>query len=156
MPFFWFKINLGWRKLPLLKKILFGGEAGLSFAANTGLTLLRVFVGVSLAFTHGHLKIPPSEGLITSTANLGFPMPTLFAWAAAMSEFMGGILLALGLATRVAGFFICSTMLVAILGVHAADPFQKKELAFLYLFVAGAFMIKGANDWSIDGLLRKR
>ncbi len=139
----------------MLRKLLFGGESGLSYAANAGLTLLRVFVGVSLAFTHGHLKIPPSEGLITSTANLGFPMPTLFAWAAAMSEFMGGILLALGLVTRFAGFFISFTMLVAILGVHGADPYQKKELAFMYLFVAGTFMIKGANDWSIDGLLRK-
>jgi len=46
-------------------------------------------------------------------------------------------------------------MLVAILGVHAADPYQKKELAFMYFFVAAAFMLKGSGDWSVDALLRK-
>lgn len=139
----------------MLKTILFGGESGLSFTANAGLMLLRIFAGLSLAFAHGIGKLPPGEGLISGTANLGFPMPTLFAWAAAMSEFLGGIFLALGLFTRVAGFFIAFTMLVAILGVHGADPYQKKELAFMYFFIALAFTIKGAGDWSLDSLLRK-
>jgi putative oxidoreductase len=139
----------------LVKTILFGGEAGLSYAANAGLALLRIFAGVSIAFAHGIGKVPPGEGLITGVTNLGFPAPTLFAWAAGLSEFLGGIFLALGLLTRFAGFFISCVMLVAILGVHAADPYQRKELAFIYLFVALAFMIKGAGDWSVDSFLRK-
>lgn len=139
----------------MVKTILFGGESGLSYAANAGLALLRIFAGISLAFAHGFGKVPPGEGLITGTANLGFPAPTLFAWAAGLSEFLGGIFLALGFLTRFAGFFVAFTMLVAILGVHAADPYQKKELAFMYFFVAAAFMIKGAGDWSIDSFLRK-
>lgn len=139
----------------MLRNILFGGESGLSYAANAGLTLLRIFAGVSLAFAHGFGKVPPGEGLITGTANLGFPMPTFFAWAAGLAEFLGGIFLALGFLTRVSSFFIAFTMLVALVGVHAADPFQKQELAFLYFFIAAAFLIKGAGDWSIDGFLRK-
>jgi putative oxidoreductase len=139
----------------LLRSIIFGGESGLSFAANAGLTLVRIFAGVSLALAHGLGKLPPKEGLVNATANMGFPMPAFFAWAAGLSEFIGGILLALGLLTRFAGFFVAFTMLTALLGVHWADPFAKKELAFLYLFIALTFMIKGANDWSIDGFLRK-
>lgn len=139
----------------MLKNILFGGESRLSVTANAGLTLLRIFTGISLAFSHGVGKIPPGDGLISGTANLGFPLPTVFAWAAALSEFLGGIFLALGLFTRVSAFFIAFTMMVAILGVHGADPYQKKELAFMYLFIAGAFMIKGSGDWSLDGFLRK-
>ncbi len=139
----------------MLKNILFGGESGLSYAANAGLALLRIFAGISLAFAHGFGKVPPGEGLVTGAANLGFPAPTFFAWAAGMSEFLGGIFLALGFLTRWAGFFIAVVMLVAILGVHAADPYQRKELAFMYLFVALAFMIKGAGDWSLDSYLRK-
>ncbi len=139
----------------MLKNILFGGESGLSYAANAGLALLRIFAGISLAFAHGFGKVPPGEGLVTGAANLGFPTPTFFAWAAGMSEFLGGIFLALGFLTRWAGFFIAVVMLVAILGVHAADPYQRKELAFMYLFVALAFMIKGAGDWSLDSYLRK-
>ena len=140
----------------MLKKILFGGESGLSYAANAGLALLRIFAGVSIAFAHGLAKLPPSEGLISNAGHLGFPMPTLFAWAAGMSEFLGGIFLALGLFTRISSFFVAFTMLTAILGVHAADPYQKKELAFMYLFFALAFMIKGSGDWSLDGVLRKK
>lgn len=142
-------------KRPLLRKILFGGESGLSHTANAGLALLRIFAGISIAFAHGLAKLPPSEGLISSTRNLGFPAPTLFAWAAGMSEFLGGIFLAFGLFTRLSSFFIACTMLTAIVGVHGADPYQKKELAFMYFFFAIAFMIKGSGDWSVDAALRK-
>ena len=137
------------------KKVLFAGESGLSVAANAGLALLRIFAGISIAAAHGIGKIPPGEGLVTRAGELGFPAPVVFAWGAALSEFLGGIFLALGLFTRLAAFFIACTMLVAILGVHAADPYQKKELAFMYFFVAAAFMLKGSGDWSVDALLRK-
>lgn len=139
----------------MVKTILFGGESGLSYIANAGLTLLRIFTGVALAFAHGIGKLPPSEGLINRTAELGFPMPVVFAWAAGLSEFLGGIFLALGLLTRLSSFFIAFTMLVALVGVHGADPFNKQELAFMYLFVALAFLLKGAGDWSVDSFLRK-
>ena len=139
----------------MLKKILFGGESGLSPLANAGLTLLRIFAGASLCMAHGIGKLPPSDGFVEATAKLGFPLPVVFAWAAALSEFLGGAFLALGLFTRVSSFFIAFTMLVALLGVHRADPFQKQELAFLYFFIALAFMLKGSGDWSIDSFLRK-
>lgn len=139
----------------MLKKILFGGESGLSPLANAGLTLLRIFAGASLCMAHGIGKMPPSDGFVEATAKLGFPLPVVFAWAAALSEFLGGAFLALGLFTRVSSFFIAFTMLVALLGVHRADPFQKQELAFLYFFIALAFMLKGSGDWSVDSFLRK-
>ena len=138
----------------MLKKLLFGGESGLSVPANLGLTLLRIFTGVSLMMAHGVGKIPPSDGLINRAGEMGFPVPIVFAWAAALSEFVGGAFLALGFLTRVSSFLIVCTMLTALIGVHRADPFQKQELAFLYFFIALAFMLKGAGDWSIDRYLR--
>lgn len=141
--------------MTLLNKILFGGESGSSFTANAGLTLLRIFAGIAMAFAHGLGKVPPSEGLVNRTAEMGFPLPTVFAWAAGLSELVGGVLLALGLFTRISSFFVAFTMLVALVGVHAADPFNKQELAFLYLFVAIAFMLRGAGDWSLDSFFRK-
>ncbi|MEP6704193.1 MAG: DoxX family protein [Acidobacteriota bacterium] len=95
----------------MLKQILFGGESGLSWPANAGLTLLRIFAGVALLMSHGMGKIPPSEGFIGNTANMGFPLPNLFAWAAVLSESLGGAFLALGLFTRVSSFYF----------VHDAD-----------------------------------
>jgi putative oxidoreductase len=118
----------------LLRNILFGGESGLSVAANSGLTLLR---GIS--------KVPPGEGLVERAGTLGFPAPIVFALAAGLSEFLGGIFLALGFLTRISSFFIAVTMLTAILGVHAVDPYARKELALVYFFVAVAFTLQGAE-----------
>jgi putative oxidoreductase len=139
----------------MLKKILFGGETGLSPQANAALAMLRIFAGASPMIAHGLAKLPPSESLVQGAANFGFPVPVVFAWTAAMSEFLGGAFLALGLFTRVAAVFICCTMVTALIGVHYHDPYAKKELAYLYFFIAGAFMIKGSGDWSVDNFLRK-
>ncbi|NNE99662.1 MAG: DoxX family protein [Pyrinomonadaceae bacterium] len=138
----------------MLKKILFGGEANLSAPANIGLSLLRIFAGIALAFGHGIGKVPPSEGFIKAVGKMGFPMPGFFAWAAGISEFFGAIFLALGLFTRLSSFFVGFTMFVGLVGVHLNDPFEKQEKAFLYLFIALLFLFKGASDWSIDSFIR--
>lgn len=140
----------------MLKHILFGGESGLSPLANAGLTLLRVFAGAAMMLAHGIGKMPPSDQFVGRTGAIGFPLPFVFAWAAALSEFLGGAFLALGFLTRVSSFLIVCVMLTALLGVHRNDPFNRQELAFLYLFIALCFMLKGANDWSIDAFLRKK
>lgn len=140
----------------MLKQILFGGEGGLSFIGNAGLALLRIFAGVSLSLAHGFGKIPVSDQFVEGTAKLGFPMPVMFAWAAALSEVAGGAFLALGLFTRLSGFFIAVTMAVAAFGAHLNDPYGKKELALLYLFIGLCFMLKGAGDWSLDAFLRRK
>ena len=139
----------------MLKRVLFGGESGLSFPANAGLTLLRIFAGVALLMSHGMGKIPPSDGLITTTAGIGFPAPAAFAWGAGLAESLGGACLALGLFTRPAAFFIAFTMGTALLGVHRHDPFAKQEMAFLYFFIAIAYLLMGAGDWSLDRFLRR-
>ncbi len=140
----------------MIKKIIFGGQRDLSFTANLGTTLLRVFAGLGLMFGHGMGKVQDPSGIIGGAGKLGFPIPTLFGWAAALSEFAGGALLALGLLTRVSSFFVACTMTVAFLGVHFSDPFDKQEKALLYLFVALLYLFKGAGDWSIDALISKR
>jgi putative oxidoreductase len=139
----------------VLKKVLFGGESGLSVWANAGLALLRIFAGVALAFAHGINKLPPSEAFIERTGSFGFPVPVVFAWAAAFSEFLGGIFLAIGLFTRISSFFIICTMLTALIFVHGSDPFSRQELPFFFLFTAIAFLLKGSGDWSLDAYLRK-
>ena len=138
----------------MLKRILFGGETSASPLTNLGLTLLRIFAGIGL-MTQGITKIPPSEQFIGTVAGFGFPQPQAFAWAAGLSEFVGGALLIMGLFTRPASFFIAFTMATALLGQHRNDPFATQEKAFLYLFIALAFLFMGANVWSVDGVLRR-
>ena len=89
-------------------------------------------------------------------AQMGFPIPDVFAWAAALSEFVGGILLIMGLGTRWAAFFILMTMSVAFFIRHRLDPFQVKELALAYWTVAGALMMTGGGRWSLDRYFTKK
>lgn len=140
----------------MIAKVLFGGEEIESPLANVGLTVLRVFTGLSMSLAHGLGKVPPSERFVEGTANMGFPMPELFAWAAGLSEFGGGLFLALGVFTRPSAFLICCTMFVAGFIRHAADPFGGKEKALLFLFICFLFVLVGAGKYGVDKVLRSR
>lgn len=136
--------------------VLFGGAEIGSFVANAGLLILRVFTGLAMAFAHGFHKIPPSQRFVDSVGTLGFPVPEMFAWVAGCSEFFGGLLLAGGLITRPASFFIAITMCVAAFLRHAADPFTGKEKALLFGAVAVAFLLIGSGNYGIDAWIRRR
>ncbi len=122
---------------------------------DLGLFILRVFAGLAMAFAHGLKKIPPAEGFINAVGQMGFPLPTVFAWSAGLSEFVGGLLIAAGLFTRHASLFLGFTMAVAAFGAHAADPFGQKELSLMYLAVCTLLIFQGAGRFSLDRMLRK-
>lgn len=137
---------------PVIRRVL-ATTPERSVPAEVAVTLLRVFVGLSLAFAHGFGKLPPSEGFIGGVGDMGFPAPVVFAWAAALSEFVGGILLAVGFLTRPSAAAIAFTMGVAAFVRHAADPFKAKELALVYFCVALVFLVRGGGRYSVDRLL---
>jgi putative oxidoreductase len=122
---------------------------------DLGLLILRVFAGLALALAHGINKVPPSEGFVNRIGGFGFPAPEVFAWMAGFAELGGGILLAIGLATRPAAFIIVINMAVAVSFAHADDPFRVKELALLFLFVAAMYAFVGGGRYSIDRLLNR-
>ena len=129
-------------------------EQGHSF----GLLWLRVLTGLGMIY-HGQGKLfEPGrmEGFAKGVADMGFPIPEVFAWAAALSEFGGGILLVLGLATRPAALMVFITMAVAAFIRHGDDPFSKKELALAYWVISGAVLCLGAGAWSVDSLIAGR
>jgi putative oxidoreductase len=126
------------------------------FFSQLGLLVLRVSAGLMMA-THGYAKIfgGRREGFTQGVADMGFPAPAFFAWAAALSELVGGVTLALGLGTRVSAFLIYMTMLVAAFVRHGDDPFAKKELALLYLAVMFFFLLYGGGKWAIEKFGRR-
>lgn len=123
---------------------------------DLGLLVFRVFVGLTMAFAHGLGKMPPSEQMLGGVAAMGFPVPIVFAWSAALSEFLGGLLIAGGLFTRPAAAFLGFTMMIAAFVAHAADPFQKKELALLYLAACVLLAFMGPGRFSLDRWIRKK
>jgi len=121
-----------------------------------GILWLRIFMGTGIAY-HGLSKIfgGRMEGMIGAIANMGFPLPSFFAWAAALSESIGGILIILGLGTRIAALFIFITMSVAAFIVHGSDPFKIKELALTYGVMAITLILMGGGHFSLDSFICK-
>ncbi len=119
--------------------------------ASLGLLWLRVLVGAGIAY-HGYGKVFGGQivQLNQGVANMGFPMPEFFAWLSALTEFGGGILIAIGLATRLASLFLFINMSVAAFIAHGDDPFQRKELALAYWTIAGALVMLGGGQYSVD------
>lgn len=127
-----------------------GGGAG-----DVGLLFLRL-AGVGLA-THGYAKVFGGgiDDVISATKDMGFPLPAIFGWAAAVSELLGGALVAVGLFTRPAAVFAAITMFVAAFLRHASDSFKERELALAYLVILLALACMGPGKWSVDGVARK-
>jgi len=131
-----------------VRSLLFG-TGRTSRATDLGLLILRVGLGLTLALGHGLGKLPPSAGFIEGTAEMGFPLPTFFAWAAALSEFVGGLLLAVGLATRPAAFFVACTLATAFFLGHGGSV-DEGELALVFLVGALALLASGAGRYAVD------
>jgi putative oxidoreductase len=122
---------------------------------DVGLFLLRLGVGATFA-THGLAKLQKWGELAAV-----FPDPIgvghSFSLALAIfGELVCGALLAAGLATRVAAVPALVTMLVALGVIHAADPFQKKELAFIYAVCFLTLLLTGPGRLSLDAVIGAR
>lgn len=137
--------------MKLLGKWLFG-----PICSDTGLLILRVAFGAGMVY-HGYGKVTGDlSKFVEGVAALGFPMPFFFAWAAALSEFLGGLFLMAGFLTRPSALLIAFTMAVAAFGRHADDPFQKKELALAYLFAALCLIFTGSGRLGADAKFASR
>ena len=140
--------------------------------------ILRL-AGAGLALAHGWGKVVAlsagqGERQIAGVAELGFPAPGLFAWAAALAEFVGGLLVMIGLGTRVASAFAAFTMVVAAFGRHKAHlqlfaklglmqagpdalkAWGNPELALVYLAIFLGITLLGPGRFALDAMIGGR
>lgn len=112
--------------------------------------LLRIVAGLMFAF-HGVQKI---FGVLTQYQ----PPVGSQLWIGGVIELVGGVLIAIGLQTRLAAFLASGTMAVAYVQFHWKFELGSKffptvnegELALLYSFVFLFVACKGAGKWALD------
>ncbi|HET9527950.1 MAG TPA: DoxX family protein [Pyrinomonadaceae bacterium] len=131
--------------------------------SSTWFTLpIRLGLG-AVMIAHGAQKVlgsfngPGFNTFISGSTPFSFMRPAWF-WlaAAAFSELVGGILITLGLLTRVASFFIACVMLTAVVGVHWPNFFANNrgyEYPLSLLAMAIALLIAGGGQASVDKAL---
>ena len=121
-----------------------------------GLLLFRLIIG-GLMLTHGIPKLLTFFGSeeIVFADPLGIGQePTLVL--AVFSEFICSILILIGLGTKLAAIPLITTMLVAAFYIHAADGWQRQELAIFYLLSYLFLFYTGSGKYSLDHYLLKR
>lgn len=129
-------------------------------AENWAILPIRLALG-TIMFAHGAQKVfgvwggPGFNQWINQAAPFTEMRPSwLWLSAAAISEFVGGALVLIGLYTRIGAFFIACVMLTAILGVHWNSGFFINaggfEFPLALLGMAVALLIHGGGSASID------
>ncbi|MBC6698770.1 DoxX family protein [Hymenobacter puniceus] len=82
-------------------------------------------------------------------------LPNFFAWMGAFSEAVGGLLLLLGLGTRLSAFLIICTMLVAIFMQQLAQGMWNALPAAGFLWAALPAVVLGSGRFGLDYVLAK-
>ncbi|MFA5935943.1 MAG: DoxX family protein [Patescibacteria group bacterium] len=124
---------------------------------SVGLFVLRIAAGVIFVM-HGYGKLfgdaPGMTAFTGMVDKLGFPMPGLFAYIAALTEFLGGIALILGVGVPVAATLIAGVMLVAFFGVKKAS-FPAGDVDFALLAIAISLVFMGPGRYTVMGMTKK-
>ncbi len=108
-----------------------------------------------MAVAHGWGKFAGFADISTKFPDpMGVGMEVSLALAV-FSELICGILIAIGLTTRLVTIPLIITMLVAVFVIHGVDPFAKQELAYMYLMAYTAILFLGPGKFSLDAILNK-
>jgi|SRR5689334_9523339 len=126
-----------------------------------GFSILRLLVGLTMA-SHGAQKLfgwfggYGIKGTAGFLEQLGFVPGRRNAVMAGLAELVGGLLLALGLATPLAAVLIISVMVVAIGSVHLKNGFynhvQGYEYNVILAVTALSFVWGGPGPLSLDAV----
>lgn len=119
--------------------------------------LFRVVAGF-LFIQHGAQKLFGLLGGVNGTGGTVELFSLL--WLAGIIEFFGGLMIVLGIFTRLAALVAASEMIVAYFMVHFPQGFypllNKGELALFYVVAFLLIAKHGANRWSLEKFLFKK
>ena len=120
--------------------------------AGWGITILRIVTGIVYA-GHGYSKFQGLEGTTDSFGSIGIPIPAIMAGVVAVVEGIGGVMIVLGLFTRIISSLQAFVMLVAILLVHFDNGMFGRggyQWALLLMAASLCLMLEGGGKGSLD------
>lgn len=136
-------------------------SAGWPASPALALLVLRVAIG-AVFIAHGAQKlfVYGFAGTSGSFADMGVPLATVAGPFVGFVEFIGGMLLVVGLLTRIVAALLAIDMLVAGFLVHLPNGIFSTdngfELPLALVAVAVAIIIAGAGQISVDARVTAR
>jgi putative oxidoreductase len=134
-----------------------------SYLQSPLLLAIRLYWGWQF-FLAGKGKLMDIAPVIEFFGSLNIPFPTVNAYLAGCTECFGGLLLLVGLASRLTAIPLCFTMIVAYI---TADIDKVKAIfsnpddfvtaaPFLFLFASLIILAFGPGVFSLDYLIKKK
>ena len=130
-------------------------------STSAGLLLLRLAVG-GIFIAHGAQKlfVIGLPGVQQMFEGMGLPAPAILAPVVALVELVGGLLLMLGLGTRVAGVALAIVSVGALVTAHLPAGFfaQDGGIEFTLLLAVASLVpaLTGAGAFSVDAVIASR
>jgi putative oxidoreductase len=128
-----------------------------------GALILRLVLGAAMLY-YGWDKVIPSGGLHAHSytaalehhahfvASLGIPY--WLGYVSALTEFLGGIFLLVGLLTRFTAFLVAVNMAVALLWVNRHHGYAGSEYSLALFAIALMLLFYGAGALALDRRFR--
>jgi len=130
--------------------------------ADLAIDLVRIYLGIGLFFKAIYFMSHRDDliRLLNDAGNL-YVAPAMAAHYVIPAHLLGGLLLTIGLLTRIAALVQIPILLGAIFYVHLpnmmrVEPRQELEFATLVLFLLVLVFMYGGGRWSVDYLLSRK
>ena len=120
--------------------------------AELGTVILRVFYAFVLIYgtqdnVFQYERMLEFRDFLTQN---GFPYPLFSAYLSAYAQFVCGILISIGLLTRLAALTMVINFIVALAMVHMALPFTANISPLAMLFCGVFFLLHGPGPIAVD------
>ena len=126
-------------------------------AQQSGLAFIRIIVGLLMVY-HG-LEVFDA-GKIKDYAQWDFfkkfSSPAFVVYIGKSAELVAGILLTIGLFTRLASLVLIATMLYIAFYVGSGKIWYEDQHPFLFVLLGLVFFFSGSGKWSVDEWLQRK
>jgi uncharacterized membrane protein YphA (DoxX/SURF4 family) len=124
---------------------------------NSGMGFIRIIVGLLLVY-HGWevFNAEIMKGYTTWDTFKGFSYPSLVVYTGKAIELLAGILLALGLFTRIACILVIVIFLYITFGVGNGKFWYDDQHPFMFVITALMFFFTGPGNFCLDALRGKK
>ena len=128
-----------------------------STLSNSGALVIRLTAGLFIAGFHGWHKLAQGLAyvqhgshwpLLDDVQGIGLPFPVIGAFAATVTQLLGGLAVAAGFLTRPAAFAVATSLVVAAYSNFLSN--KDNQLALLYCLLFAGFALYGGGRYSID------